>query len=58
MSWKSVAVCEDCWDKRNPDRPAFRLREGPEETCCYCGDRTTSGIYTRENVDDQGRATD
>lgn len=52
MSWTQPA-CDDCWDERNPDRPARRIIAGyrATEKCCYCGGATTSGIYVRENPD-------
>jgi hypothetical protein len=49
------AICADCWDKKNPERPALRTPEGMEqkvgasETCCYCLWPTRSGIYVRED---------
>jgi hypothetical protein len=48
MSW-TQAVCDDCWDERNPDRLSPRRGSGYHETCCWCGGNTRSGIYVRED---------
>jgi hypothetical protein len=51
MSRWTHSICQDCWDKKNPDRQAFRLASvgHDEEKCCYCGKPHTSGIYVRED---------
>lgn len=48
MSW-TQSICVDCSDERNPERKAVALVDTHrnEETCCYCGEPTTSGIYVR-----------
>jgi hypothetical protein len=48
MSW-TQAVCNPCWDARNPDRQPMKMNEGHRETekCCWCGKPTRSGIYQR-----------
>ncbi|HTF53628.1 MAG TPA: hypothetical protein VK735_39800 [Pseudonocardia sp.] len=47
MNW-TQPVCRVCWDERNPDHTAYRLREvGANEICCHCGKHTNSGIYVR-----------
>lgn len=51
MSW-THAICDDCWDKKNPDRPSPRSNVGEMELCCYCGKKTRSGIYVRGNPKD------
>lgn len=45
------AICWDCWRVKNPDREPVRLRpeHAHQETCCYCGQDTLSGIYVRED---------
>lgn len=43
------AMCDADWTKRHPDRLPYRLIEPDEETCCYCGKPTRSGIYARED---------
>lgn len=48
MSW-TQAICNDCWDKREPDRPSPRSNQGGGEFCAYCGDATVSGIYVRDD---------
>lgn len=42
------AICQACWDKKNPNREAYHLVEPEEEVCCYCGNTTLSGIYVRD----------
>lgn len=48
MSW-TQAICEACWNERNPDRPATAIKPefADEERCCWCGKATRSGIYVR-----------
>lgn len=40
-------MCEGCFSERNPGRVPIRLRIPERETCCYCEQETTSGIYVR-----------
>lgn len=47
-SW-TQAICHACWNERNPDRPSSGVNPGYEETCAYCGEPTTSGIYVRDD---------
>ena len=42
-------ICDDCWDKLNPDRLSSRVNEGYTEHCCWCGKFTNSGIYLRHD---------
>jgi hypothetical protein len=50
VTWNQ-AICEDCWDKRHPERRPvtvkFDMRD--REQCCDCGLPTLSGIYLRED---------
>lgn len=48
MSW-TQPVCSADWYKHNPDREPHRMvaEMAGHETCCYCGQPTTSGIYVR-----------
>lgn len=48
MSW-TQAICWTCWTERHPDREAIRVVNGDPETCSYCGNETTSGIYVRDD---------
>lgn len=48
MSW-TQAICNDCWDERNPERKSPRKNTGMAEKCCWCGFGTCSGIYVRED---------
>lgn len=45
-------LCHGCWDQQRPDQPSDRSKNtGPTETCCECGETTTSGIYVRVDPD-------
>jgi hypothetical protein len=49
MSW-TQPVCNHCWTERRPDQPnPHRMKIPQLERCCYCGQETTSGIYTRDD---------
>ena len=43
------SICDECWDRLNPERLSPRSGMGAEETCCWCGDITVSGIYLRSD---------
>lgn len=43
------SMCEDCWNKRNPQRRAVKMIKGDNEHCCFCGIAHHSGIYVRYN---------
>jgi len=52
MSKWTHACCDDCWNARyssrgNPHRIVNDFRD--MEICAFCGDRTRSGIYVRED---------
>lgn len=49
MSKWTHAICDDCWDKKNPERPSPRRASGDREICCFCAMGTNSGIYIRED---------
>ena len=49
MSKWTHAICNECWNARNPEREPYRVTEAEEEKCCFCGLETLSGIYTRED---------
>lgn len=49
MSDWTHACCNLCWLAREGERIPTRMRNPDEETCCFCGDLTESGIYVREN---------
>lgn len=40
-------MCLDCWKRRNGDSEPCRLIDADQEVCCYCGEKTTSGIIVR-----------
>lgn len=54
MSKFQHAICDECWERRNPDRLPVRLMGSyrKEERCCFCLAQTKSGIYVRENPAD------
>jgi len=45
------SMCLRCWNDRHVD-PAPHADGFDEETCCWCGALTTSGIYVRAAVAD------
>jgi hypothetical protein len=51
MSRWNHAICDPCWEAREPTRTPVRRTIPQEEVCCYCGARTTSGIYVRDDPD-------
>lgn len=54
--FETAAFCDDCWDRRVPDKPAPRSSQGPLERCHGCGRLTTSGIYVRVDTESEPRA--
>lgn len=42
-------ICQECWLKRHPDRLPVFLKDGYQDTCCYCGNLNFDGIYVRED---------
>jgi hypothetical protein len=55
MSKWNHSMCQRCWDEKNPDREAVKIREEyrdeTPETCCFCGRLHGSGIYVRHDPD-------
>lgn len=51
MSW-THAICDPCWDERHPYREPVQMIDAPRETCCFCGEPTTGGIYVRHDPRD------
>jgi len=51
MSRWTHAVCDDCWNRVQPDREPHRFVEDARqiEVCCYCAEFTLSGIYQRQD---------
>jgi hypothetical protein len=49
MSRWTHSICESCWTARNPDRQPVKLRAEQDETCCYCGQPHSSGIFVRDD---------
>ena len=48
MSRWTHVICVQCWNAKNPDRPARETGVGYDENCCYCGVATNDGIYIRD----------
>ncbi len=48
----SHSVCLPCWNEREPERIAVKLKAvvAEVEWCCYCGSVHASGIYQRGEV--------
>ena len=46
-------ICDKCWELHNPGRKPFRTKpEWIEQSpCCFCGVKTESGIFVREDTD-------
>jgi hypothetical protein len=42
-------ACLACYEALYPGREPVVLRNPRTETCCFCGQSTTSGIYVRYN---------
>lgn len=50
MSKWTHALCDDCYAKHEPHRTPIRVSDSEvEDTCCECGEYTTSGIYYRSD---------
>ena len=47
--WWNHSICEDCWNAQNPTKPARSVKTQGEQTCCFCGDKHSSGIYVRHD---------
>lgn len=40
-------ICTTCWVNQNPGREPVRVRDDDAKPCCFCGQKTDAGIYTR-----------
>lgn len=49
MPWRSVPICDECWDEEHPDGPVPVRIRGDAGICYICGELTT-GIYVRREV--------
>jgi hypothetical protein len=49
-SW-SHHICDECFAKKYPDKQPIRAKHQYliVENCCFCGQPSKSGIYTRED---------
>lgn len=43
------AICQVCWYLKRGDQTPAHLADAREDACCYCGVKTKSGIYVRDN---------
>jgi hypothetical protein len=41
-------MCASCWNERR-DTKAVEGANSEDESCCWCGSNTTSGIWVRED---------
>jgi hypothetical protein len=46
--------CAVCWTCINPARPPVTVAEAETETCCYCGESNTDGIFVRADPETFG----
>jgi hypothetical protein len=46
MNW-TQPICNQCYDKREPNRKPVIVINSDVEICCDCGTETFSGIYYR-----------
>lgn len=49
MSKWTHAICTDCWEEQNGDRTPVTTKGLGMEICCFCGEKTSAGIYTRKD---------
>ena len=54
MSKFTHSICDECWQKRNPDLEPYRLvgEYRHQDRCCYCSRVHGSGIYVRDHPAD------
>src|SRR5215471_16425579 len=48
--FKTVPICDECWNKHWPRRRPFRLKHPTKEVCDLCDRETRSGIYGRRDT--------
>lgn len=53
MSDWNHLICDDCWEKQNPNREPRRIKDLNSQHCCFCGNPTLSGIWVRNNPKDE-----
>jgi hypothetical protein len=54
MPWKTVPICDQCWNLQNDHEPV-RLQHTETEKCYKCGQNTSSGIYIRAEIEHGSR---
>lgn len=54
------SICATCWNKSNPNRQAVVVvpEFAAQETCCFCGQPTSGGIYMRCSVNEAPHCKD
>lgn len=45
-------ICKRCFNFEYPTKRPIGLLIGEGETCCFCGEKTEDGIYTRHDPAD------
>lgn len=46
------AICDKCWQKREPGKEPIRLKDADPVDCCFCNKRTHSRIFVRADSAD------
>ena len=52
MSEWTHSICDRCWQRKRGRLKPIKVAEPPLEKCCFCGDVTQNGIYTRHDPTD------
>lgn len=52
MSEWTHPICPKCWKRRQSRVKPLKVVDPPMEHCCFCGDATQDGIYTRHDPAD------
>ncbi len=52
MSEWTHSICDKCWKRRQTRVKPITVAEPSLEKCCFCGDVTQNGIYTRHDPED------
>lgn len=42
-------MCGACWYEQNRDGEPVRVKNDSPQVCCFCGNRTSAGIYVRHD---------
>lgn len=50
MGW-TAPICDECWDEQRPGERPIRMKDPAPARCAFCGEYSTSGIFTRADPD-------